>query len=219
MNPKVLYEDNHLIAVFKPVGMLTQQDNTKDVSLVDVVKEHLKNTKGKTGNVFLGLVHRLDRPVSGIVLFAKTSKGASRVSEQFREHLIEKEYHALVMHAPPRQKGQLVSHITKNYSSNRAIAGKAGSEAILSYEQTGTMAGYPLLLIRPKTGKPHQIRVQLAEAKMPVVGDLKYGAPFPLPDKSIALCATGLAFTPATGGERQEIHIEVPETWNAIVQP
>ncbi len=202
MKLDVLYEDNHLIAVFKPAGLLTQGDKSGDISLMDEVKIYLKEKYRKPGNVFLGLLHRLDRPVSGIVLFAKTSKGASRVSEQFRNNKIKKIYQAIVLRKPKQNKGRLIDYIEKDKEKNKAIIygirKKGRQRAELFYEVLASNNKYSLLKIQPFTGKFHQIRAQLSKIKCPVLGDLKYGAPFPLPDKSIALSATAISFRLAT---------------------
>jgi 23S rRNA pseudouridine1911/1915/1917 synthase len=200
---KVLYEDNHLIAVFKPAGVLTQGDRTGDASLMDEVKKYFKEKYKKPGNVFLGLLHRLDRPVCGIVLFAKTSKGASRLSEQFRNGEVEKIYHAVVIGRPKQKKGVLINYLRKD-------AGK-GREAKLSYEVVRFNDKYSLLEIKPETGRFHQIRVQLSLAGFPILGDIKYGAPSPLPDRSIALCATSLSFRLATKNEIKKLSIPIPK--------
>ncbi|MEK7658964.1 MAG: RluA family pseudouridine synthase [Patescibacteria group bacterium] len=229
---KVLYEDNHIIAVVKPAGVLTQGDKSGDISLFDMVKDYIRIKKGKgsllepgnacpAGNshpsgrsparsggvvssgVFLGLVHRLDRPVQGIVLFAKTSKGASRLSEQFRNHEIEKIYHAIVLGKPKQNKGMLVDYLEKikTQSSkfktkvqNSKVNESGGKEAVLYYEVVpmpeasrmlgGEAAGiksgkYSLLKIKLETGKFHQIRGQLSAAGFPILGDVKYGHPSP----------------------------------------
>ena len=212
MKLNVLYEDNHLIAVFKPSGLLTQADKTGDVCLMDEVKRYLKEKYKKPGNVFLGLVHRLDRPVSGIVLFAKTSKGASRVSEQFRNHEVEKIYHALVFGRPKEKKGILFNYISKDKGKRTAKIGE-GKLAKLYYEVVSSSDKYSLLRVRIETGKFHQIRSQLAALGFPVVGDVKYGAPFALPDKSICLCATSLSFKLATKDEKKIITIPIPQNW------
>jgi 23S rRNA pseudouridine1911/1915/1917 synthase len=215
MKIKVLYEDNHLIAVFKPAGLLTQGDETGDVSLMDEVKSYLKEKYRKPGNVFLGLLHRLDRPVSGIILFAKTSKGASRLSEQFRTRSIEKIYHAAVLGRPKQEKGILKNYIKKDEKNKRAVLATEtdGQLAELSYELVFSSGKYSLLKIKTETGRFHQIRFQLAFAGYPILGDLKYGAPFPLPDKSVALSATYLVFETATTKERKEVSIPTPESW------
>jgi 23S rRNA pseudouridine1911/1915/1917 synthase len=212
MDLKVLYEDNHLIAVFKPSGLLVQEDKTGDICLMDEVKKYLKDRYKKPGNVFLGLVHRLDRPVSGIVLFAKTSKGASRVSEQFRNHEIEKIYHAVVLGKPPQSKGDILNYISKDRGKRTAKIGE-GKLAKLSYEVIFSDDKYSLLKIKIETGKFHQIRSQLSAFGFPIVGDVKYGAPFALQDKSICLCATSLSFKLATKDEKKTILIPFPEEW------
>ena len=217
MNLRVLYEDNHLIAVYKPSGVLVQGDQTGDPALMDMVKEYLKRTYKKSGNVFLGLLHRLDRPVSGIVLFAKTGKGASRLSEQFRNRSVEKIYHALVAGIPKKSADTLVHFLKKNPKTNVVTAYKKETDgalrAELSYETVQTVGKNALLKIRLHTGRPHQIRVQLAAIGHPIVGDVKYGAQKPLPDRSLALFATSLTFVTATGGEQKTVSVPVPLEW------
>ena len=209
MKLKVLYEDNHLIGVLKPAGVLTQGDKSGDISLMDEVKNYLKEKYKKPGNVFLGLLHRLDRNVSGIVLFAKTSKGASRLSEQFRERTIEKIYHAVVMRKPKQKKGDLINYLKKDERKNKALVSvneKPGfGKAELYFEVVFSNDKYSLLKIKLKTGKPHQIRGQLAFLGCPIVGDKKYGAPFALPDNHLGLCATSVIFKSAVGEERKSI--------------
>lgn len=217
----VLYEDNHLIAVYKPSGVLTQGDETGDFSMMDEVKKYLKEKYHKPGNVFLGLLHRLDRPVSGIVLFAKTSKGASRLSEQFRNHTVEKIYHAIVVGKPKKKMGTLINYLGKNKELKKMMVYKGekpGSQkAELSYEVVASDNKYSFLKIRPKTGRFHQIRAQLFFAGFPVLGDIKYGAPSILSDKSIALSATSLSFKLATKEERKKIFVPVPNSWKNIL--
>ena len=213
----VLYEDNHVIAVYKPAGVLTQGDKSKDPCLMDEVKEYLKKKYKKPGNVFLGLVHRLDRPVSGIVLFAKTSKGASRLSEQFRDHTIEKTYHALVIGKPDART--LVNYLTKDEARKKVdVHAERGQRAELEYDVVASYGPYTLVKILLKTGRFHQIRAQFSFAGFPVLGDIKYGAPFALSDKSIALCATSLAFTLPTKDERKTISIPIPNGWSAYTK-
>jgi 23S rRNA pseudouridine1911/1915/1917 synthase len=208
----VLYEDNHVIAVYKPAGVLTQGDKSGDPSLMDEVKGYLKKKYKKPGNVFLGLVHRLDRPVSGIVLFAKTSKGASRLSEQFRNHAIEKTYHALVMGKPNART--LINYLSKDKAQRKTdVLANKGQRAELGYDVVVSYGPYTLVKIFLKTGRFHQIRAQFSFAGFPVLGDTKYGAPFTLPDKSIALCATSIAFTLPTKDERKVISIPIPSHW------
>ena len=224
---KVLYEDNHLIAVIKPAGVLVQGDITGDKCLMDEVKEYLKEKYNKPGNVFLGLLHRLDRPVSGVILFAKTSKGASRVSDQIRRHKLEKIYHALVLGVPKNKKDTLINWLEKDENKNfvtvydeptaidLSAGGKAGDErqyAELDYEVIKSNGKNSILKITLKTGRSHQIRSQLSHIGHPIVGDTKYGALSSLPDNSIALCATALTFATATGDETKTVAIEPPFT-------
>ena len=209
----VLYEDNHVIVVHKPAGVLTQGDKSGDPSLMDEVKGYLKKKYKKPGNVFLGLVHRLDRPVSGVVLFAKTSKGASRLSEQFRNHTIEKTYHALVVGKPNTKI--LVNYLVKDKAQRKTdVLADRGQRAELEYENVASYGKYSLVKILLKTGRFHQIRAQFSFIGHPVLGDTKYGAPFALPDKSIALCATSIAFILPTKDERKIVSILIPNSWN-----
>ncbi|MBI5728231.1 MAG: RluA family pseudouridine synthase, partial [Candidatus Magasanikbacteria bacterium] len=223
----ILYEDNHLIAVFKPAGKLVQGDHSGDPCLLDEVKYFIKQRDNKPGNVFLGMLHRLDRPVSGIVLFAKTSKGASRLSEQFRNHTIEKTYHALIIGVPKEKSARLVHYLKKDPNVNktqvfdRPVDG--AQEAVLAYEVV-TPASLPphggrntLVKINLETGRPHQIRAQLAAIGHPIVGDVKYGAPIQSADRSLALCATGLRFRLSTKDEEKEITISVPADWRKYI--
>lgn len=216
MNLKILYEDNHLIAVFKPSGILVQPDKTGAKDLMGEVKACLKKKYSKPGNVFLGLVHRLDRPVSGIVLFAKTSKGASRLSKQFREGTIEKIYHAVVEGRPSKNKGELINYLDKDEGRKMAVPG-AGKRAELSYQVLKSNDRYSLLKIRLGTGKFHQIRAQLSLAGFPILGDVKYGAGFPLPDRSIGLCESSISFKLATKNEIKKISIPLPPEWDKYV--
>ena len=202
---KILYEDNHLIAVFKPAGMLVQGDETGDKCLMDEVKEYIKEKYNKPGQVFLGLLHRLDRPVSGVVLFAKTSKGAARLSEQIRTHKVQKVYQALVEGKVKKEKATLINWLRKDEQKNKVtlfdkeIPNTLFAE--LDYKVLNSNTKNSLLEINLKTGRPHQIRSQLAHIGHPIVGDLKYGAKEALSDKSIALCAISFTFETATGGE------------------
>lgn len=217
MELQVLYEDNHLIAVYKPSGVLVQEDDTGDSTLMDTVKYYLKTKYHKLGKVFLGLIHRLDRPVQGVILFAKTSKGAARLSEQFRNHSIEKIYHALVNGKPEKEKDSLVHYLQKQEKNNKVTVSETEQKdflrAELSYEVIESNGKFSLLKIKLGTGRPHQIRAQLSAIGCPIVGDVKYGAPTPLPDKSLALAATSLRFMTATGDEEKEVSILIPEDW------
>ena len=194
----VLFEDNHILVVNKPSGVLVQGDETGDVPLSELAKEYLRQKYQKPGNVFMGVVHRLDRPVSGVVLLAKTSKALSRMNEQFRLHKTQKVYWALTQRAPQPESGTLVHWLIKDAERNTTKAltsEKPGSQrAELNYSLLRAESGTCLVEVRPITGRPHQIRVQLASLKCPILGDLRYGAPTPLPDKSIGLHARELGF-------------------------
>lgn len=229
---KVLYEDNHLIAVYKPAGVLVQKGDgpeLDDNTLYWQVKMFLKERDKKPGNVFLGVLHRLDRNVSGIILFAKTSKGAARLSEQIRERTIKKIYHAVVIGKPEPASGTLEHHLTKDESSRQAFivpeglppacAGRAqaGDVAILHYETIKSGSKNSLLRIELETGRFHQIRVQLSEIGHPILGDMKYGASEALPDNNLALCATELHFKTATTDEDIKVSIEIPKDWNKLI--
>lgn len=220
MDLKVLYEDNHLIAVYKPAGVLVQGDKTGDATLMDEVKYYLKQKYHKLGKVFLGLIHRLDRNVQGIILFAKTSKGASRLSEQFREHTVEKIYHAVVVGKPKKDKETLLHYLVKNEKNNKTtVHGEpvvSSQAAELSYEVVKSNGRYSLLKIKLGTGRSHQIRAQLAYVGCPIVGDVKYGSKEMLPDHELALAATSLDFQLATGDSRQTIVVDVPTAWSTF---
>ncbi len=215
---KVLYEDNHLIAVYKPAGILVQGDKSGDISMIEEVKMYIKKKYDKPGNVFLGLVHRLDRNVDGIVLFAKTSKGASRISEQFRNHSVKKEYHAWVHGIVKAENSVLVNFLkhdeNKNYAEVFDTEISGADRAELSYELIKTEGEFSLLKIILKTGRHHQIRAQLSHIGHPIVGDSKYGSDIKLAEQKIALTATSLSFETATTKEQKVITLEIPlKTW------
>jgi len=191
---KILYEDNHLIAVAKKAGDIVQGDKTGDVPLSDLVKDYLKEKYQKPGNVFLGVVHRLDRPVSGVVLFAKTSKALPRLNKMFAEHeAVRKTYLAIVANKPPQAEGTLTHWLTRNEKQNTARAYDRevpnSKKAVLDYRLLAQGERYFLLEIELHTGRHHQIRCQLAKIGCPIKGDLKYGAPRSNPDGSISLHA------------------------------
>ncbi len=231
MNISVLYEDNHIIAVLKPAGVLTQGDRTGDESLMEMVKEYLKEKYQKPGNVFLGLVHRLDKPVSGIVLFGKTSKGASRLSEQFRNHTIQKVYHAVVAGKPKEDKGQITEQVKKISFFAQGFTDKSDEELLeeikkatktrtaeLSWEVVRSNGTYSLLKVLPKTGRFHQIRIQMANMGHAILGDTKYDqAQKPLRNGSIGLCATGITFKTATDDKEVKLEIPTPKEWENYV--
>ena len=212
---RVLYEDNHLLAVFKPGGVLVQGDRTRDTTLMDVVKAYIKEKYEKPGNVYLGLVHRLDRPVSGVVLYARTSKAASRLTREFAERRVEKVYLAVVVGAPAQIEGDLVSYVERVHKRSR-IAGMESDrakEAVLSYRVLARQSGLCLLDLRPRTGRHHQIRLQLAEMGHPVVGDVKYGAPTALEDRTIGLHAGLLVVKHPTKVERVRLAVSPPSLY------
>mgnify|MGYP005823336839 CR=1 FL=1 len=217
----ILYEDNHCLAVNKPAGLLTQGDATGDISLVDLARADLKARYHKPGNVFVGLVHRLDRPVSGVVLLAKTSKAAARLTAQFRDGTVQKTYWAWVEGDCPADEGVWSDRLEKDASSNRVAVlpsdSQAGKPATLAFRVLERGRGTTLLEIRPRTGRSHQIRVQLASRGLPVVGDRKYGARSGLRASDggmrIALHAREIAFTHPTRGEVRAVIAAVPADW------
>src|SRR5436309_4677593 len=176
----VLFEDNHCLAVNKPAGLPSQGDESGDESLVDVVTRYLKERYGKPGNVYVGLLHRLDRPTSGVVLLAKTSKAAGRLSAQFRAGSIAKMYWAIVEGAPLEDEGEWIDRLGKDRRLNRArlLPGgdPEGKEARVSFRVIERRADSTKLELRPRTGRSHQLRVQLARRGLPILGDAKYGA-------------------------------------------
>lgn len=212
---KILYEDNHCLAVFKLHGLLTQGDETGDHSLMDEVKDFIKERDKKPGKVFLGLIHRLDRPVGGIVLFAKTSKGASRLSQQFMSREVGKKYLALVEGEPKRKDGHVFQYLRKDHRTNIVEAFNRpvseGQKAELSYHVTQTIKRgkkiFSMIEVEPLTGRSHQIRVAMASLGTPIVGDKKYGSSIPR-GGHIALCATELSFFQPVTKEKIILKIE-----------
>lgn len=194
----VVYEDNHLIIVNKPAGLLVQGDETGDTPLSDYVKSYIKEQYNKPGNVFLGTIHRIDRPVSGLVMFARTSKALERMNEMLRKHKIQKQYWAVVAQRPPKKRARLVNWLIKDSTRNQVrVYDQAHPEALkaeTSYRLVGQLNRYYLLEVEPHTGRPHQIRAQLAHIGCPIRGDVKYGYPTPNPDQSINLHARRLYF-------------------------
>ena len=229
---KVLYEDNHIIAVVKPAGVLTQGDRTGDENLMDMVKNYLKEKYKKPGNVFLGLVHRLDKPVAGIVLFGKTSKGASRLSEQFRNHTIQKTYYGIVVGKPKQERGIIKEQVNKISFFAEGFTNKTDAELLdavkkatktrtaeLEYEVVKKNNKYSLLKILPKTGRFHQIRIQMQQMGCPILGDSKYGQISQewKAKNAIALCATAITFKTATDDKAINLEIPLPEEWKRYI--
>jgi 23S rRNA pseudouridine1911/1915/1917 synthase len=194
----VVYEDNHIIVVNKRAGILVQSDATRDTTLTDVVRLYIKEKYQKPGDVFLHPVHRLDRPVSGLVVFARTSKGLERMTELFRKRAIQKVYWAVVRKKPAEDQGRLVHWLVKDEARNVTTAYdeevRGSQRAELSYKVLGKINLHYLLEVQPITGRPHQIRVQLASMGCPIRGDIKYGYDRPNPDASINLHARRLFF-------------------------
>jgi 23S rRNA pseudouridine1911/1915/1917 synthase len=203
MNLQVLHEDNHLIAVNKPAGVLVHGDETGDVPLSEAVKEYIKIRYNKPGDVFLGVIHRLDRPVSGVIIYARTSKGLARMNEVFKERKIQKTYLAITRNRPEPMLGSLTHYIAKDRSRNLAKAFNSLSnqaekmkakESTLDYEMIGEIDNRCLIRVNPHTGRPHQIRVQLSSMGCPIVGDVKYGDDQPNQDGSIHLHCRSMSF-------------------------
>lgn len=218
----ILFEDNHIIAVNKTHHDLVQKDATGDLSLDDKLKQYLKDKYAKPGEVFLGVVHRLDRPVTGAVLFARTSKALTRLTTMFREGKIRKTYWAIVKQKPPKDSDRLVHFLTRNAKQNKSycnIEPKPGSkEAALSYKIIGKSDNYFLLEVDLETGRHHQIRAQLAYIGCPIKGDLKYGFPRSNADGGISLHARSIRFVHPVTKKEEVITAPVPEgdIWNAF---
>lgn len=209
---QVVYEDNHVIIVDKDCSEIVQGDKTGDKPLAETVKEYIKEQYAKPGNVFLGVVHRLDRPVSGLVIFARTSKALSRLSEMFRNGDVHKTYWAIVKNAPAEPEGELVNWLTRNERQNKSYAYDRevpnSKKAVLDYKVIGHSDRYTLLEINLKTGRHHQIRCQLAKLGCPIKGDLKYGFPRSNPDGGISLLARRVSFIHPVS--KKEIEVEAP---------
>jgi 23S rRNA pseudouridine1911/1915/1917 synthase len=221
---EVIYEDNHIIAVNKTCSEIVQGDKTGDVPLSETVQQWLKEKYNKPGNVFVGVAHRLDRPVSGLVLFAKTSKALSRLNEMFRDGKVKKLYWAIVKNPPEQPEGELVHYLVRNEKQNKSYAYDTekpnSKKAVLSYKLIARSDHYYLLEIDLKTGRHHQIRCQLAKMGCPIKGDLKYGFDRSNPDGGISLHSRKATFTHPVSKEEIEIIAPVPddklwrEIWN-----
>lgn len=209
----ILYEDNHVLCVVKPANLPVQADNTKDEDLLTLVKQYLKEKYNKPGNVYLGLVHRLDRPVGGAMILAKTSKAASRLSESIRVRAIDKVYYAILDGVPKKQSDTLVDYLTKDTKTNMVSVtnAKVGKKSILHYQVLATKNGHALVEIHLETGRPHQIRVQFASRNLPLVGDQRYNKN--AKKVQIALWAVSLTFSHPTTKDKITIHSDPPEIW------
>lgn len=212
---KVLYEDNHIIIVAKRSGEIVQGDKTGDKPLSEVVKEYIKSAHNKPGNVFLGVVHRLDRPVSGVVVFAKTSKSLSRLNTMFRDGEVNKTYWAITRNKPKEEEGTLINWLIRNEKQNKSYAYDHevpdSKKAILKYKVIGHSDNYTLLEIELMTGRHHQIRCQLANIGCPIKGDLKYGARRSNDDGSISLFARKVEFVHPVSKEVVSVTAPLPE--------
>jgi len=224
LEERILYEDNHLIIVNKLCGELVQGDSTGDETLADMVRHYLKVTYHKEGNVYLGIPHRLDRPTSGIVVYAKTEKALIRLNELFRGSTVKKIYWAVVHTLPNQAEGTLIHHMVRNTKQNKSIANpierKGSKVAKLDYRVISSSTNYHLLEIDLHTGRHHQIRAQLAAIGVHIKGDLKYGAPRSNPDGGICLHARSISFIHPV--KKEELSIVAPPPrdalWDAFVE-
>lgn len=210
----ILYEDNHLLVVQKPINMLVQSDNTGDEDLLSLLKDYLKNKYNKPGNVYLGLVHRLDRPVGGIMVFAKTSKCASRISEQIRTNKFHKIYHAIVC-GKIDSSGEFKDKLLKNEKTNMVTVNKNGKESMLHYELVNYKENYSLVKIYLDTGRSHQIRVQFSSRNHALYGDQRYNKDAKVGEQ-IALFASSLSFYHPITNELMTFELPLPKSypWN-----
>ena len=212
---EILYEDNHLIAVYKKASELAQGDKTGDTSLDSEVKKYIAEKYRKPGDVFLGVIHRLDRPVSGVILYARTSKALSRLNEIFRTREVKKIYLAIVKERPPEDEGTITQFLKKNEKQNKTYVYdkevKGSKKASLTYRMVGRSERYYLLEVELHSGRHHQIRAQLASIGCPVKGDLKYGYPRSNDDGSISLLARRLEFIHPVNKEKITVTAHFPD--------
>ena len=212
---RVLYEDNHLIAINKMPGELSQGDKTGDLSLIDDVKDYLRRKYDKKGNVYLGLPHRLDRPTSGVILFAKTDKALSRLSDSFRKGEVDKTYYAVVLERPQKSEDRLIHYLVRDEKRNISIAYprevRGSQKAILSYSLIDESEKYFLLSVNLETGRHHQIRSQLKAIGLHIKGDLKYGAPRSNRDGGICLHSRRISLIHPVRKEPLEIIAPLPD--------
>ena len=210
----VLYEDNHIIIINKAAGEIVQGDNTGDKSLCDTMKQYIKEKYAKPGNVFIGLPHRLDRPVSGVVVFAKTSKALERLNNMFRDGNVKKIYWAITKGKPLPAQGEISSWILRNEKMNKSFSHpkevKGSKHALLFYRHIASSQNYNLIEVELKTGRHHQIRCQLSSIGCPIKGDLKYGAQRSNPDGSISLHARYIEFTHPVSKELIKVTAPLP---------
>jgi 23S rRNA pseudouridine1911/1915/1917 synthase len=205
----ILYEDNHLLVVEKPINIPVQEDSSKDKDFLTMLKDFIKERDNKPGNVYLGLVHRLDRPVGGIMVFAKTSKAASRFSEQVRNHTFKKVYYA-VLEGKAKESDTLIDKLLKDTKKNIVKVDNNGKEAILDYQLLDYKNNYSLVKINLKTGRSHQIRVQFSSRNLPLYGDQKYNKNS-IVGEQIALFAKKITFLHPVTKEEISFEIELPK--------
>lgn len=205
----ILYEDNHLLVVEKPINIPVQLDSSNDKDLQTILKEYIKKKYNKPGNVYLGIVHRLDRPVGGVMVFAKTSKAADRLSEQIRKHEFKKEYHAIIEGNVTEEKGTLKDKLLKDSRTNIVKVDENGKDAELDYEVVDKKNNLTLIRIELKTGRSHQIRVQFASRNYPLYGDHKYNVKCKKKDQ-ICLFASKVTFKHPTTKELLSFNIDLP---------
>ncbi|VAW26251.1 Similar to tRNA pseudouridine synthase C, group TruC1 [hydrothermal vent metagenome] len=214
LEKRILFEDNHLVVVNKMPSEIVQGDKTGDEPMSELLKRYLKEKYHKPGNVFLGVVHRIDRPVSGVIVFAKTGKALSRMNELVKQRMMQKTYWAIVKNRPPQNKGMLVHYLVRDQKKNKSFVslkpGGDRKEAILNYELLASGERYHLIEVDLHTGRHHQIRAQLATIGCPIKGDLKYGFPRSNPDASISLHARKVSFVHPVKKEMLEITADPP---------
>ncbi len=221
---QVVYEDNHIIIVSKNSGEIVQGDKTGDTPLSEYVKQYIKEKYAKPGNVFLGVVHRLDRPVAGLVVFARTSKALSRLNEMFRKGEVHKTYWAITTHRPTENEGMIEGWISRNEKLNKSFHHNKevpeSKHAVLRFKLLASSQRYHLIEVNLLTGRHHQIRCQLASIGCPIKGDLKYGAPRSNPDGSISLISKKIQFVHPIS--KKEIYVEAPlpneRLWREITE-
>lgn len=221
---KVIYEDNHIIVVEKEPGEIVQGDKTGDKPLSEMLKGWLKEKYAKPGNVFVGVTHRLDRPVGGLVVFAKTSKALARLNDMFRNGEVDKTYHAIVCNRPPQDKGRLENWLKSIEKTNKTLIAKpdtpGAKKAVLEYRLLASGERYHLLEIKLLTGRKHQIRAQLSAIGCPIKGDLKYGAPRSNPNGGISLRAVNVDFIHPVSKQHISLNASLPEErlWQELEQ-
>jgi 23S rRNA pseudouridine1911/1915/1917 synthase len=213
---RILFEDNHIIVFNKRAGEIVQGDKTGDEPLSETLKAFIAKRDGKPGQVFMGVPHRLDRPVSGVCLFAKTSKALERLNDMLRNGDIHKTYWALTANKPPKEEDTLTDYLVRNEKQNKSYISKTGKEARLKYKHIQTTDRYFLLEIQLFTGRHHQIRCQLANMGCPIKGDLKYGAKRSNPDGGISLHARNIQFIHPVKKTEVDVTAPVPDSWKGI---